>query len=269
MALRANKVLISGLVAAAWLFATPASWAQESEPEPDPETFSFTITGGDNPQLAYETSDGIEVVEAVLLELSGAASADALATQQIVGNVLIDHGSTQVSRVEGSFNNSQGIMQLNQNSGSLVNQANVLALAVGDAGLADASAATTVQFTQNELTVMEGAHRQNSLIGSFNNTVGIAMVNQNAGNMNQQANVIAIAVGIGPAENGFVSMGDASLGTVTGDNTFDVDPNATYENELANSFENFHGVATVTQVAGDGNIVANNIAISVNVITGP
>lgn len=248
MVLNAFKVLISGLAAAAWLIAAPASWAQEE-------------------------TEGEDIVVAVTVELSvsGAALADALASQKLVGNVLVDGGSRQINAMDAAFNNTHGIIQVNQNSGSLVNQANLASIAIGDVGLAMATATSKIEFSQNDLTVMEGAIRENHIVDSFNNTSGIVMVNQNAGNMNQTANVIAIAIGVGPVmegDEGFISLGDAWLDTVAADNNFNVDAGTTYDNDITDSFQNFHGVAAVTQVAGDGNIVANNIAISVNVVTG-
>lgn len=209
------------------------------------------------PMVVVAEDDGamnrIEVVEAVVAKLSGASSAQVILTQSIVGNELLDINGLHRNAITDSFNDSAGVISVNQNSGSIVNQANIRAIAVGKAGLAGAQIAATFEIRDNKLAFV-GGERENRLIHSFNNTTGIVGVNQSAGNMNNQANIAAIAIGVGPLDDGFFPLVDASLSVVKSHNDENLDSTIPRRNVRSDSFNNFTGIAQVNQNAGDGNI---------------
>lgn len=213
-------------------------------------------------------ADQVEMAEAAVMKLSGAASADVTLTQSIVGNALVDIGTARINLLAESFNDSLGILSINQNAGDLVNQANIRAIAVGRSGLAETSVAVSIELRANRLSVT-GGERDNSIVNSFNNTTGIVGVNQSAGNMNSQANIAAIAVGLGPSEGGFLSMTDVSLGAVKSGNDEAVDPTIPRRNAKLDSFNDFTGIAQVNQVAGEGNIAYQTYVLSVSGMPSP
>ena len=88
------------------------------------------------------------------LHLQGAAESGVVISQSVIGNVITDIGSVQENVIRESFNESIGIMQVNQNTGTATNQANVAAIAVGKAGFADANLWGTIALIGNTLTVI-------------------------------------------------------------------------------------------------------------------
>ena len=96
------------------------------------------------------------------------------------------------------------------------------------------------------------------------------MVNQAAGNMNQQANLVSIAVGVGPADAVFVSMEDVALSEIVVGNDFSgVDPTVPHDAEIVNSFVNFVGVGLVNQTEGEANIAVQNFVMTFQRISAP
>jgi hypothetical protein len=212
--------------------------------------------------------NGIGAVEAVVISLSGAASAEVVLTQSIVGNVLVDSGTVRRNAIFDSFNDGEGIFSVNQNSGDVTNQANIRSIALGKAGLVEAEIAATFEYRDNNLTVI-GGERENRIVNSFNNTTGIVGVNQSAGNMNNQANIAAIAIQVGHSDGGFLPVADVSLGIIKTGNDENVDPTIPRQNVTANSFNNFAGVAQINQTAGDGNISYQSYILAVSEMTLP
>lgn len=213
--------------------------------------------------IEQDAMNSIEVAEAAVMKLSGTASADVALSQSIVGNALVDHGTARHNRLVDSFNDALGIQSVNQSAGDLGNQANIRAIAVGRLGVVAASIAVTVEFSDNRLTVT-GGERDNRIVNSFNNTTGIVGVNQSAGSMNSQANLAAIAVGLGPADGGFLSLTDLSLGAIKSGNEESIDPGIPRRNAKVDSFNDFTGVAQVNQVAGEGNIAFQAYVLNVS-----
>ncbi len=215
-----------------------------------------------------EATPGPAAVEAIVLALGGAAEADMIVTQTMVGNTVIGNNVSETVEMHGSFGATTGIMQINQDAGTLANQANVLALAIGgDAAgtFVDAFAAYAVIYAGNTVNIDGGSYK-NSIDGSFNGSSGIAQVNQNTGALNNQVN--GVAIGIGPSgSGGMVALSDAVLSVYAADNEIDVDieDEMETENSLTNSFNGFSGIAQVNQISGGVAVTAAQ-AININII---
>ncbi|MDJ0945171.1 MAG: hypothetical protein QNJ30_17010 [Kiloniellales bacterium] len=201
---------------------------------------------------------------------NGAAFASGYLNMSIVGNTVTEHGTIQTNFLLGSVNGGEGIVGINQDAGNLSNQVNAVAISVieTDAVVAGASLEGSIYLGDNTFNV-SNASGLNVIDGSFNGFSGIASVNQSVGNMNQQANAVVMAIGLGATD--IVSVGDVDLGTViAADNVDNIDPDTTdYDNRISNSFNNFSGIAQVNQVAGNGNISTKVVGISVNVSSLP
>lgn len=217
----------------------------------------------------YGAEDAEVVTESFVLQAEGWGVTEASATlhQSAVGNVISQEFANNQTSIEGSFLNGAGIFGVNQSAGDANNQANVHAIAVGNAGLAAINIDLKFEIRDNDATISNSV-MQNRIVDSFNDMVGIVGVNQVAGNFNLQANVVVMALGaFQPADFG-VAMTDVTLGAVTGGNSADVDEATTLAsgNEMTGSFDNFTGIAQVNQTAGNGNISAKIVGITYNVV---
>jgi len=178
-----------------------------------------------------------------------------------------------VDSIAGSFNGFTGIAQANQAAGSLNNQGNIVAVAATSAGavtdsltketrdpkgLSHTEVAVEQVNTDNCLTSILVTHRD-TISGSFNGFTGIGQVNQAAGFMNNQNNVVAISANLdGP---GLVALNDTFLTQQNAGNTATlvaVNYNATIEG----SFNGFTGIGQVNQSPGSMNNQANIVSIS-------
>jgi hypothetical protein len=190
------------------------------------------------------------------------------------------HRSTLIT---GSVTTNTGIGQLNQDVGNNSNQGNVLAagLVFGGNDLAKAEAyveqlgehnsarniedpnylkANSAYNTGNpSLTPLQGPlvpQISADIENSINHNVGVFMVNQNAGNNNQQHNALAAAIG----DNAFTALADAGLHQVnSGNHVYDL--NTVKQDTINASVNSNQGLVMVNQSVGDN----NNQATVVNV----
>ncbi len=111
--------------------------------------------------------------------------------------------------ITNAINANKGVVQVNQSPGQMNNQSNVLALAFserpGGVALAEADLG---QFNQTNVSLESdgqhvvgesvvgdgvGVNKTASIIGSINGNTGIVGVNQAAGNMANQANIVSFS----------------------------------------------------------------------------
>ncbi len=134
----------------------------------------------------------------------GYASATGTLEQVNYWNDVRSFNTARAAAIELSLNYNEGIVHANQATGSFANQGNILSIALSDAydgGVALAEADLGQFNTYN--TVREAdrdycdcygqVDRSASLYGSLNGNTGIFGVNQSAGNMSNQANVVSIS----------------------------------------------------------------------------
>ncbi|MEJ2122888.1 MAG: hypothetical protein P8Z76_19755 [Alphaproteobacteria bacterium] len=96
--------------------------------------------------------------------------------------------------IRGSINRNSGVVTVNQAPGNLNNQANALSIAVARTlqGVALSEAVLGQKNANNNVTEMN-THKRAVIAGSIRNNSGIVAVNQAAGNMANQTNMVAIA----------------------------------------------------------------------------
>jgi hypothetical protein len=214
---------------------------------------------------AYWQVSGADEAAAIVANTQAVAEAHAIVTQSLVNNVVDEENVTHSGLIQGSFNENAGLVGVNQSTGSSNNQANVraFALTLGLGALQDAQADVVMEMHGNSITTSGGALTA-SIDNSFNNTAGVVGVNQVAGSLNEQANVLALSMGKSAGQDSII-LDDATLALVgTPDqNTANEDPNRPQQATTTDSFNNFTGIAQVNQVAGDLNRVNNVMAISI------
>ena len=102
----------------------------------------------------------------------------------------------KVDRISDSISRNTGIVGVNQSVGNMNNQANQVALAVADNTFVALSEANLGQFNAYNRVLEFGTVKTDIIANSINYNTGIVGVNQSAGNMNNQANVVSIAATI-------------------------------------------------------------------------
>jgi len=209
------------------------------------------------------TVSGIEGVEAI----SSAVSADALVNQALIGNRLVERDVISTSIMQDTFVDGRGILSVNQASGNINNQANVRVLAFtdGEGVLYDLSLATSARSIKNTVIVY-GGEREDRISNSFGGAVGIVGVNQSAGSLNQQVNVVVLGIGVALGPD-VVALGDAALGETIADNGASGSSNRA--DIITDSFTGFRGIAQVNQSSGDLNVLGNTLGFSFTRINVP
>ena len=168
-------------------------------------------------------------------------------------------GSDTTTMINNSYEGNVGLYALNQASGSLNNQSNVVVgtFTPGN-GLLEIQADSTAENTGNTIQYSGPVNRQSLIENSFENCTGLFMVNQSPGNLNSQSNRLIFSLGSA------LVLGDAELAQQTGGNVVGYDPGATVVKQdiVADSFSGTTGVGMVCQSSGDLNTIRNTVGIS-------
>ena len=209
------------------------------------------------------TIPGIGEVRAVLG--AGAVVAEIMLDQSVIGNVIDENGVSHRSAIEGSFSGGRGLINVNQDSGNVNNQANVrvIAFAAKDAEIQVLEIDTAFDRENNTVVPSEGA-REDRLVDSFNDTVGVVGINQSSGNANQQSNLLVLGIGLMVGSEALL-LEEHALETLfpeIPDPALLEAPTGPRTETVSDSFQNFNGVAQVTQSAGDLNVLQNVVGIS-------
>ena len=158
---------------------------------------------GQSNQAAGQMNNQGNIVSVAFVKSDQAYSSTLAAVGSInVGNDFEVNSSLlkQTDAISDSFNGFAGIGQSNQAAGNMNNQNNVVG---ASAGVEDPhSAPTMVAMSGSELALtntcnevkISNAVFTNSMDGSYKGFTGIGQSNQSAGNMNNQANVVSVAV---------------------------------------------------------------------------
>lgn len=205
---------------------------------------------------------------------NSAAESDLIVDQQNVRNTVNHPGLGTVNfesvslaaLISGSVNGNIGITQVNQDTGNMVNQANVLSAAVsGGAVFVDSQAAAQQDNNFNTSTTVESpvefipanAQKTALITNSINRNIGVTLVNQNVGNMNNQLNAVSLAVGL----KADFALADAALGQFNTGNL--VDEFGTIRTAtITGSINNNTGITGVNQATGNMNNQATVISLA-------
>ncbi len=178
-------------------------------------------------------------------------------------DALIDH----------SVRDEVGITQFNQDVGNMVNQANVVSLALTEPDpLGTDTAVTDAQASQEQInkhnTVIEFGRLnltdpdyESILDHSVRDNLGITQVNQNSGNMNNQDNNVSVALGL--ANSAVVALSEADLGQVNKHNFVD-STNTVKVDTILWSVNNNTGITSVNQTSGNMNNQDTSISFAAN-----
>jgi hypothetical protein len=181
-----------------------------------------------------------------------------------------------------AFSDGTGLFAVQQNNGNN----NAMNAATGvvatlftstelEGNNASAQALASATVTNNRAVETTNVDRVNTIDdGSFNDTAGVATVQQNNGDNNVINASKAIVAGISDNPNfvGFNGsiVNDTAITAVVANNTSIIQPTNVppgYQNTLSDSFSGFSGIKTVQQNNGSNNAIQSSIAVVANVIT--
>jgi hypothetical protein len=203
----------------------------------------------------------------------------------------------------GAGGRNTGIINVNQSSGNMNNQGNAVSVAVdapkdppgtppggtpptvlGASGFANSQAhIEQVNGEENEegegnlVDTVNLLFRDAVITNSINNNLGIVNVNQSAGSMNNQANLVAVAVSLVSTGEGGVALAEADLGQVNRFNeAYESDSDPTTESSpffginksasIGGSIVGNRGIVNVNQGAGNMANQANNVSAAAVVV---
>lgn len=187
-----------------------------------------------------------------------------------------EFGIRLAARIQGSINDNVGLVGVNQDVGNANNQGNTVAVAAlvsDESGLSFTHSESSLeQINENnlvqqieqfdvedpaDLDPIADAQKRAVLRDSVNGNAGIITVNQSAGNMNNQSNNIALAVGIGAV----LALSEADLGQTTSGNTTE-EVNTIKLSLIENAVNNNTGIISGNQSTGNMNNQGNSISFS-------
>ena len=197
--------------------------------------------------------------------IQGYAGVSIEAVSNISGNYVVETSGVYASSLMGSFQGFKGVGATNQAAGNLNNQGTYVGFAMTSGNNALMTTDVTLAtITKNNTLVTKDASYQ-ATIGdhAFQGATGIAAVNQAAGNMNSQLNAVTVCMG-----NAAAVLNNSQLSHINTNNTITpecakIDAKVCLD---PGTFQDFKGVASVSQVAGNYNQVATSLRININSI---
>ena len=192
-----------------------------------------------------------------------------------------EYGLHYAASLSSSVNENTGVWGVNQDAGNMTNQGNVVSIAgVSDQFevFAQSQAHADQVNTDNRVVEEEvlrdtqgrpvrnlvttppsqyATNKSASITGSVNNNTGVINVNQNSGNMNNQSNGLAAAIGIG-AE---FAMSEGDLGQENSGN-FVNELETVKVSSISGSINGNTGIVNVNQSTGNMNNQGNVVSVS-------
>jgi hypothetical protein len=210
----------------------------------------------------------IDIDVDVDLKTKKAAQSDTLVNQKNERNEDKNFatGSSSLATVGGS-----GIVNVNQASGNMNNQANAVSVAVDpggssnnngfhffdrfdpDSAFAHSQAAADQKNENNESKNFFASSTSSLTVGG----TGIVNVNQASGSMNNQANAVSVAVGVGSKAG--VALSEADLGQV---NSYNYAGAAFYASSATINNVTGSGIVNVNQSSGHMNNQSNVVSVA-------
>lgn len=223
-------------------------------------------------------------------EVTKMSEALSMANQWTGGNEMSEAFTRRTDTITNAVNSNTGLTILNQTAGDLNNQASSASGAAnaGNAGVVYSEAQSGAEQNSKGNTLSEQnltwfssdpngidgdpnaptrlAGKTATISNAIKNNLGVVHVNQSVGNMNSQANTLALATSFG--EGGIV-ITDAVLGQQQTGNQV-TEYNVLREAILTDAVKNNTGIVSLNQSAGSLSNQANVVAIGVAIqLAGP
>ncbi len=194
--------------------------------------------------------------------------------QQTMGFVVDARNTLGQAAITQSFQGYPGVATVTQSAGNLNNQVAMAGVMTGPTqSLSSVQAGSPLRVysnISNNLLLVDKDTSYKAVIdgGSFRNYSGMLALSQTAGNMNNTVNYVGLTLNAAPEEHG-QALSNKSLGNITAlskKNTNVVAGKSECpETKIEHgAFQNFTGVASISQVAGSFNQVATQVGVNVH-----
>lgn len=214
----------------------------------------------------------VAILVVVLAKPDKFAESEALFNQRNEGNEACENCAEKRDKIIGSVNNNTGLVSVNQAAGNMNNQGTAISFSFDAAspappadpgngnaktGFAEAQASGTQYNQANKVDSVNILFRDALIRDSINGNTGLAYVNQAAGNLNNQANALSVAVSLAAG----VALSEADLGQFnTGNNVIEHDVFKTAI--IDNSVNRNTGIVGVNQTSGNMANQTNMVSIA-------
>jgi hypothetical protein len=240
--------LVLVLLLALWPAAAPGAEVAAAKEVTRTQTSASTQTEDISLAVVRET------------RLGGSADAVGEVYEGLEDNVVVESGTESLARVTDGFAGAKGIVGINQSPGNNNNQGNLVSFGYIEAGMAAALLSGGAAEVINRDNVVEatGVTRA-SLIegGAFRDFSGLLQVNQSAGNLNNQNNILCIAAG----SEGVVALSEAALGQQVARNSVE-EVDVRKRDVIEGSLSGVAGIVSINQSSGCGNNQTHMVVMS-------
>lgn len=264
-----RKAALLSAVAVSALLIAPAAYA-------DVDVFGLVIK-----IETLTVTETVNILKTVTIDVDIVAPPDKFAeasahyNQDNFFNKACENCAEKIDLISGSILGNSGITSVNQSSGNNNNQATLISFAFdvgtvtgsappppppanGTPGFAHSQVAGSQLIFGNTVSTILVTHRDALIVDSINSNTGITAVNQAAGNINNQANAIAIAF----SQATGVALSDAALGQlVVLNNHFESGVFKTAS--MTGSIQNNTGIVQVNQSAGNLGNQGNAVSLAI------
>lgn len=200
-------------------------------------------------------------------ELAGAAEAQAIASMTSLENSYELNGAQYNSQLSSSVLNHVGVLGLNQDTGNMANQANLLSASTtgvdGNKGTFANSQAEAAMVNGGGDSELQSGTATSAMAGSVRQSSGIIGVNQNSGNAMNQLTAVALAIG----DESRIALSEAALGQTTSASTLKL-AGAHSSASISGSLVGNTGIIGVNQSSGNNGNQAVNISVAASFLPG-
>ncbi len=215
--------------------------------------------------IAINKTVGLNVT--VDQQLDGAAEAQAIASVTNLGNEYDLQDAQYNSSLWNSVIGHAGVLGLNQDTGNMANQANLVSASTtgvqGNNGtFANSQAEATMNTGASDNTLKDVSTRS-LMSGSINRNNGIIGVNQNSGNMMSQLTAVALAIG----DESRIALSEAALGQTTSASKLKLEGTSSSAS-IPGSINYNTGIIGVNQSSGNNGNQAVNVSVAASFLPG-
>jgi hypothetical protein len=237
----------------------------------------------------FDIDNDVEVDVDVNIIVEKAANSTAVANQRNEYNRACSNCAEKRDTIDYSGNYNLGGVSVNQAAGNMNNQGTLVSIAVDDNtpappppdsppppppppgdeggyGFAEAQGTGEQINNGNSIDTVNVLYRDANIFGSFSYNTGIVHANQATGNMNNQLNILSVAISL--AGEGGVALAEADLGqfntnqTVVESDSGQCDCGINKAARIEGSFNGNTGIFGANQAVGNMGNQANVVSIA-------
>ncbi len=238
-------------------------------------TADVTVTGQVNKDKDITVSEKVDIDKDIDVEVNmnvegtKAAEAESVLNQEQTENFACENCAEKRSILMESILENSGLVNLNQATGNMLNQTNVVSFAVDTGpvpgyGFAHAQTEADQRVVENQIDTVNVAYRDALIADSINDNTGVVLVNQAVGNIFNQANMLTVGISL----SGLMALAEADLGQENVGNVFNETntKKSSFIGVEGGSINGNRGVVEVNQSAGTLGNQLNAVNISASTV---